>query len=200
MSKLIPSDGSSSSTSSNVLYQSQMMNVTVHFAEDLIAQILDRLPVRDLLRFRCVSKPWCSLIDSPRFIRAHLKRSTECKTNTGVLIRSFHAYLADFDSLDGTTAVEIDEPLRTLLQGTGVVGSCNGLLCLYEKKTEIFFWNPATRNCKELPCAPTDFVCPFYIDPTFIRGFGYDAVNDDYKVLRILYPLGHDLEGSKVIV
>ncbi|KAK1367169.1 F-box domain-containing protein [Heracleum sosnowskyi] len=181
--------------------QSRMMNATVHLAEDLLAEILVRLPVKDLLRSRCVSKPWCSLIDSPRFVRAHLKRSIECKTNKGVIFRGFHAYSVDFDSLDDTTAVKIDEPLTTLLCGTGVVGSCNGLLCLYQKKTDIFLWNPGTRKCRVLPTAPTDFVRPYDIDPTFIRGFGYDAVNDDYKVLRILNPYGRDnLTGSKVVV
>ncbi|KAK1367167.1 hypothetical protein POM88_042728 [Heracleum sosnowskyi] len=186
--------------SMNSLHQSQTTNATVYFVEDLLAQILDRLPVKILLRIRSVCKPWCSLIDSPRFVKAHLKRSIECKTNTGVIIRGFLAYSVDFDSLDDTTAIEISEPLRTLLRGTGLVGSCNGLLCLYQRKTDIYLWNPATRKCKELPTAPTDFIRPFDIDPSFLCGFGYDAVNDDYKVLRILHPDRRDLAGSKVIV
>lgn len=112
------------------------MNGTVYFVEDLIAQILDLLPVKDLLRCRCVCKPWCSLIDSPRFVKAHLKRSVECNTNTGVIIRGFLAYSVDFDSLDDTTAVEINEPLRTLLRGTGLVGSCNGYsACINARQT-----------------------------------------------------------------
>ncbi|KAK1367172.1 F-box domain-containing protein [Heracleum sosnowskyi] len=115
-----------------------------------------------------------------------------------VIIRGFLAYSVDFDSLDDTTAIAISEPLRTLLRGTGLVGSCNGLLCLYQRKTDIYLWNPATRKCKELPIAPTDFIRPFDIDPSFLCGFGYDAVNDDYKVLRILRPDRPDLAGSKL--
>ncbi|KAL1814113.1 hypothetical protein ACET3Z_024178 [Daucus carota] len=177
-----------------------MLNVTPYLTDDLLSQILDRLPVKTLLQCRCVCKPWCSLIDSPRFVKLHLKRSAECNKNRSVVIRGFYAYLADFDSLeDNSTAVIIDEPLRSVLRGTGLVGSCNGLLCLYQQKMDIFIWNPAMRKCKQLPTAPADFVCPFSVDPFFLRGFGYDAVNDDYKVLRILHPDGREA-GSKVIV
>ncbi|KAK1367155.1 putative F-box domain-containing protein [Heracleum sosnowskyi] len=162
------------------------MNATIYFAEDLIAQILDRLPVKSLLRFRCVSKPWCSLIDSPHFVKAHLRRSIECNTSTGLIIRGALDWYAD--SLDDTTAIEFDETLRTLLRGTCLVGSCNGLICLYKPKTDIFLWNLATRRYRKLPTAPTDFLRPFDIRP-FLYGFGYDAVNDDYKVLSIYNPM-----------
>lgn len=181
------------------------MNATVYFEEDLIAQILDRLPVKTLLRCRCVSKPCCSLIDSPHFVKAHLKRSAECNTNTGLIIRGVHSDWLYADSLhDSTTSVEIDETLRTLLLGTSLVGSCNGLICTYKPKTGIFLWNLATRRFRKLPTAPSDFLRPFEIDPflydPFLYGFGYDAVNDDYKVLSIFHPDGCDLDGSELEV
>jgi len=34
--------------------------------------VLVRLPVRTLLRLRCVCKAWCSIIDDPRFVSLHL--------------------------------------------------------------------------------------------------------------------------------
>ncbi|XP_074352945.1 F-box protein CPR1-like [Apium graveolens] len=158
--------------------------LNVSTTEHLIAQIIDRLPVRDLLRCRCVSKPWCSLIDSPRFVKAHLKRSIECKAKPGIIIKSFISYSVDFDSLHNktTTAVEIDEPLKTLLHATGDVGSCNGLHCLYNLQTDLFLWNPAMRKCRKLPDAPAEFLRPFEFDQSSLCGFGYDAVNDDYKL------------------
>lgn len=39
---------------------------------DIISYILSRLPVKSLLRFKCVSKSWCSLISYPQFIRMNL--------------------------------------------------------------------------------------------------------------------------------
>ncbi|GLT54808.1 hypothetical protein SLA2020_279750 [Shorea laevis] len=43
--------------------------------DEVFIHILSRLPVKSLMRFRCVSKAWCSLISSPHFIASHLNRS-----------------------------------------------------------------------------------------------------------------------------
>ncbi|KAK1367162.1 F-box and associated interaction domain protein [Heracleum sosnowskyi] len=201
MSKLI-SCHSDRNTSSFASDGPRLQKLNVRTTEHLIAEILCRLPVKILLRFRCVSKPWCSLIDSPRFVKAHLKRSIECKTKPGIIIKSFVSSSVDFDSLhnNATTAVEIDEPLRTLLYATGDVGSCNGLHCLYNLETDLFLWNPAMRKCRKLPTAPAEFLRPFEFDQSSLCGFGYDAGNDDYKVLRIVQPDVHDLCGSKATI
>ncbi|XP_017257053.2 F-box protein CPR1-like [Daucus carota subsp. sativus] len=201
MSKLISchSDPNTSSSSSSDGTLPQKLSVSA--TEHLITEILCRLPVKNLLRFRCVSKPWCSLIDSPRFVKAHLKRSIECKAKPGIIIKSFVSYSVDYDSLGrSTTAIEIDEPLKTYLHATGDVGSCNGLHCLYNLQTDLFLWNPAMRKCRKLPSAPADFLRPFEFDKSSLCGFGYDAANDDYKVLRIVQPDGHDLCGSKASI
>ncbi|XP_074352943.1 F-box protein CPR1-like [Apium graveolens] len=158
------------------------MNVTVYFAEDLIAQILDRLSVKTLLRFRCVSKPWCSLIDSPHFARANLKRSIGCNTNTDLILSGASSYWLCADSEDETTAIQIDETLRSPLLGTSLVGACNGLL-----------------RCRKLPNAPSEYLHSIDVE-SFLFGFGYDSINDDYKVLSIFHPDGCDLAGSEVII
>ncbi|KAI9160690.1 hypothetical protein LWI28_010691 [Acer negundo] len=41
----------------------------------LIVEILSRLPVKALCRFRCVSKPWLALINHPRFSKMHISRT-----------------------------------------------------------------------------------------------------------------------------
>ncbi|KAK1367171.1 putative F-box domain-containing protein [Heracleum sosnowskyi] len=175
------------------------MNVTVYFAEHLIAEILSRLPVKILLRCRCVSKPWCSLIDSPRFVKAHIKWSIECNTNSGLIVSDGILYSVNFDFLDNATVVEIDQPLKSLLYDSTIMGSCNGLHCLLTPKSGMFAWNPATRKCKKLAPAPTDLLRPFKYSQASMYGFGYDGVNDDYKVLSVLQP-AHAVDGYKVLV
>nr|XP_017216364.1 PREDICTED: putative F-box/kelch-repeat protein At3g17570 [Daucus carota subsp. sativus] len=42
--------------------------------EDLLTEVLSRLPVKYLLRCKAVSKSWYSLISNPSFIKAHYQR------------------------------------------------------------------------------------------------------------------------------
>ena len=40
---------------------------------EVMHEILSRLPVKPLCRFKLVSKPWLSLISNPKFIAMHSK-------------------------------------------------------------------------------------------------------------------------------
>ncbi|XP_071713369.1 putative F-box protein At4g29970 [Rutidosis leptorrhynchoides] len=48
----------------------------VSFPIEIIQEIMSRLPVKSILQFRSVSKPWLSLIFDPSFTKLHLTRST----------------------------------------------------------------------------------------------------------------------------
>jgi hypothetical protein len=45
--------------------------------DEIIFDILTRVPVNSACRFRCVSNEWCSLISGPDFIAAHKSRHAE---------------------------------------------------------------------------------------------------------------------------
>ncbi|KAL5769479.1 hypothetical protein ACOSP7_013633 [Xanthoceras sorbifolium] len=47
----------------------------VKLPEDIIIEILSILPVKSLIRFRCVSKSWYALVRSSSFISEHLKNN-----------------------------------------------------------------------------------------------------------------------------
>lgn len=45
--------------------------------EDVIIEVLSRLPVKCLLRFRCVCKHWCAIFKNPSFISKHIKNTDD---------------------------------------------------------------------------------------------------------------------------
>ena len=68
-----------------------MAAITHLLPEDVIVDILARLPVKSLKRFRCVSLSWRSLIHSPQFISSHFSFS---KNKTCPLIK-YENYIYD---------------------------------------------------------------------------------------------------------
>ncbi|KAL8107539.1 F-box protein CPR1-like [Apium graveolens] len=160
----------------------------------MLDEILCRLPVKYLLRYRCVSKGWCSLIDSDLFVKKHLSRALECNVGGLIINEGGKFYLAeDFKSnLDGghdndnAVAVEIIDPLKTLISGADFVGAANGLVCVSKNKmNEFMVFNPSTRKSRKIPSAPAEFPRSFHMIETSLCGFGYDHVNDDYKIVKI---------------
>ncbi|KAK1366096.1 F-box domain-containing protein [Heracleum sosnowskyi] len=155
--------------------------------ELLMNEILFRLPIKHLLRCRCVSKGWCSLIDSNAFVKKRLQRMIECDAR-GVIFIGLRGelYIADFDSLDDDSAsvVELNNPLNTCISDKNVVGnSANGLVYMVNDEMEEFvIFNPSTRKARKIPSPPSRFLDSYYL---VCCGFGYDYVNDDYKILKI---------------
>ncbi|GLT40853.1 hypothetical protein SLA2020_149570 [Shorea laevis] len=155
-------------------------------ARDLVTDILLRLPVSSLLRFRCVSRSLCTEIDSENFVKNHLNRSIQTKTRQKLVIyddlvfndrKDF--YFADFDD-DLVDAFPPNKPLISRHHASSVYGSCNGLILL---GVDFAIWNPFTRRYKTLP------LCPVQTLPGY-RGFlgsglGYDSAQDDYKIVML---------------
>ncbi|XVF62524.1 hypothetical protein PTKIN_Ptkin09bG0015200 [Pterospermum kingtungense] len=163
---------------------------TAALLDDIIFDILCQLGVKDLLRFRCVSKPFCSLIEDPCFIKHHLCRSLKTNTNLSIIIRDHeHFFAVDFDSLK--TATKLDNPLDVGDDGicNEILGCCNGLLALRKSLLEVCLWNPSTRKSYILPVAQIEYpplsdVNRFKTFHTY--GFGYEPISEDYKLVRMV--------------
>ncbi|RAL54472.1 hypothetical protein DM860_001600 [Cuscuta australis] len=157
---------------------------------EILLEILSRLPVKSLLKFRCVSKSWRDLISSSDFVKLHLYVSSSRRDYADHRILSslvglqFTLKQCSLKSVmfhPVTEAFEVDYPLSSPYNSVWVVGSCNGLVCIAIEEKDLFIWNPATRKIKNLPDAGVELKAGFY----FIYGFGYDELNDDYKVVGI---------------
>ncbi|KAK9288918.1 hypothetical protein L1049_017389 [Liquidambar formosana] len=176
---------------------------------EIIHEVLARLPVKTLLRFRCVCKLWRSFIADPHFIKKHLHLSTidDKYTHHRVMItpaephfsfRSCSLYSIYNEQSDN--AIELDYPLRDPRRANWVIGSCNGLLCIAFKGDVIIVGNPAIREFRRLPEPGFKTWVESYFARYVIYGFGYDDSIDDYKVVSVLCFVRHKHSVTEVKV
>lgn len=73
-----------------------------------------------------------------------------------------------------------------------ILGSCNGLVCISPDEGTLFLFNPCTRESKRIPHPPScqgPGVTSFGgLDSLSVYGFGFDSMNDDYKVIQLACP------------
>ncbi|KAL4600516.1 hypothetical protein ACB092_11G204300 [Castanea dentata] len=165
-----------------------------HLPDEVVLEILHRLPVKSLIRFRCVSNSWNSLITSSVFIKSHLTRSLSLPSNSNKLIvrhyidnSSVDYYKLIDDNNDSFDQIQnIEFPLTTRrIQHFMLIGSANGLFSLHEKERYIL-WNPSIRKFTTLPkpCITVKAHCIWRCR----QAFGFDPRTNDYKVVRIAFP------------
>ncbi|XP_058737409.1 F-box/kelch-repeat protein At3g23880-like isoform X2 [Vicia villosa] len=151
-----------------------MSSSPLFISDDLIYEVLSLLKVKSVLRFRCVSKNWDTLISDPTFVKLHQEKSAkqnphfllitehkthiqgespydsddECEYECGVIPYSVSSLLEN-PSFD----LSVDSYYLVQHKGcSNIVGSYNGLICLsgesYGREYyECWFrlWNPATQ-------------------------------------------------------
>ncbi|WCJ35019.1 F-box and associated interaction domains-containing protein [Euphorbia peplus] len=157
--------------------------------EEIVIQILLRLPVKSLSRFKTVCKSWCSIITSAEFVKNHLSRAHATNYNQhkiflGLLIPSSDASnrcVMYRESSNGIIhAKTFDFPFQ--LPGGGeipvnVCNYCDGLICFDMYGRGILLWNPSL---------PSEY--KIIRKPELGDGFtlmGYDSTMDDYKIVSI---------------
>uniref|UniRef100_A0A803LRD4 F-box domain-containing protein n=1 Tax=Chenopodium quinoa TaxID=63459 RepID=A0A803LRD4_CHEQI len=175
--------------------------------KDLLIEILSRLPVTDLSRYKCVCKSWYSLISCSDFISKYLKNYYHKDHSWhGCLLAVYPnpvcmAALDTFQlSIDETPKVFASETIDLRPMGTSdICGPCDGIYYLYQYNfAERVLWNPVTNELKLLPPVITkpnfpsnltDSVCEAY-------GLGFDPLNKDYKVVVIKCYWPEDYEAK----
>lgn len=155
---------------------------------DIVECIFAHLPVKILLRYRAVSKPYRDLIDSRYFANLHWGHSMRARTNRIILCRSIG--IASVGSDAGMHRVDFDTLRHSVLKCpmdwdyfSQFIGTCNGLVLLYDGYEQITFWNPTIRTY--IGVIPPHASIPRNSkgDYRYNFGFGYDSNNDDYKVV-----------------
>ncbi|KAI3432170.1 uncharacterized protein J3R85_007575 [Psidium guajava] len=156
-----------------------------NFGEDIETLILLRLPVKSLLRFKCVCKRWSSLISTPQFAKTHLEIAA---SSPRILLATNPPQSVNCESLrdddhaghEGMPLTQLQSPIEAPAGCRAhVVGYCNGLVCLeYDDHQIVVLWNPAAGESRNIPNASYG-----YFQATICE-LGYDPLIDDYKILR----------------
>ncbi|AES61738.2 putative F-box domain-containing protein [Medicago truncatula] len=170
------------------------------FSDDLLTEILSLLPVKSLLRFKCVSNPWKTLISDPNFVKFHFKKLKSRNPQHFTLITEYPDN--DYSIIPYPIPRILDNPSFTLVADphfllsqkdcSRLVGSCNGLVCLVGDRYaygsglascyEYWFrlWNPATRKTSQkIGC--------FCDSGIFVFDFGCDNSTETFKVVASRY-------------
>ncbi|KAK3199442.1 hypothetical protein Dsin_022857 [Dipteronia sinensis] len=135
----------------------------LHIPDDIVFNILRRLPPKSFARFKCVCKSWQS------FANQHKYHNQKLILFSGKTIQS-----VDFEA-DEIKAVDLDIPFKVssaILQ----IASCNGLLCILTEREGFVIWNPLIGRYKRVSNASEydNF------------GFWYDHSTDNYKIVRFM--------------
>ncbi|XP_026426154.1 F-box/kelch-repeat protein At3g23880-like [Papaver somniferum] len=191
--------------------------------EDIQLKILMKVPAKSILTSKYVCKLWFTLVSNPEFVKNHLHRTIQRKSDHKLMLSYYDSTRPDdakpaISSIDYASILQLSLPSEYECDGDipvnypiypsrqekvkflRILGSCNGLICLGVTSdsdfTKIYVWNPSTKEYKEiLGCdIPSSDKNWSYAS----YGFGFDKDNDDYKVVRI--PCDSDFESSVIQV
>ncbi|KAM0857809.1 hypothetical protein ACQ4PT_048235 [Festuca glaucescens] len=176
---------------------------------EMVWEILIRLPVESLARFKLVSKPWQAIISNPVFIRAHLQcsKQKQQRSPSSFLIVP-QIYLGPNPSITFSTNIRFykwslqqddmkmrrsSSSIATLHYGrhfpagefelVSQMAHCDGLVLL-PTNSNTYIFNPATRDAISLPESQHNVLQHCTCLPI---GFGLDASTGKYKVARSFY-------------
>ncbi|KAL3650420.1 hypothetical protein CASFOL_006823 [Castilleja foliolosa] len=146
--------------------------------DDILIQILLRLPLKPIYQFKSVSKHWQSLISSPEF---RLIRSLAPVSFSGLIFQRFkRSYVVDFNIPRFSPFKELkfsNEPNREMK----ILNSCRGLLLCFDSCKSYYICNPTTNKYSKIPN---------YVDPNgWIVGMclAFDpSKSPHYRVLCVI--------------
>ncbi|VYS60162.1 unnamed protein product [Arabidopsis thaliana] len=153
--------------------------------EEMLIDILIRLPAKSLMRFKCVSKLWLSLITSRYFTNRFFKPSSpSClfaylvdRENQSKYLLLQSSSSSRHDHSDTSVSV-IDQHSTIPIMGGYLVNAARGLLC-YRTGRRVKVCNPSTRQIVELPIMRSK--------TNVWNWFGHDPFHDEYKVLSLFW-------------
>lgn len=121
---------------------------TVANIEELLTEILLCVPARSVVRLKCVSKHWFSLISNPAFCHRHTLQNPTAKISA-----FFSGTTQDFNFISllknqsgSFPPLNLVRDLYPFGHGVQILQSCNGLLLCHPSNEEYFKFVPGDRE------------------------------------------------------
>ncbi|XP_019170781.1 PREDICTED: putative F-box protein At3g52320 isoform X2 [Ipomoea nil] len=177
---------------------------------DLVVDILSRLRVKSLMRFKCVCKFFYNLITNDlRFMDTHYefhKAKTDCVLlETGLAVRENYLLYKESSEYNEIGCIYLDIPTTPRAMW---VKCCKGMLCLISTRNDIakldnvdyliydiWICNPSIRKVKALPSVTVPYRLPYnaYVH----NEFGFGISNDmTWKVVMLLEICSFDVSTN----
>ncbi|KAF3660900.1 hypothetical protein FXO37_13162 [Capsicum annuum] len=170
----------------------------MNLSEDVTYEILSRLPVTSLIRFKCICRFWYFLIKNPNFISKHLHKLGSKKhflrlliSRRGNITNKRILSLSENDTFDVFINQDFPPYFNDKFGHVRLIGPCNGIVCLCGYPDNIVLWNPSIRDYKILPQSHIQRLVGSTVRGTDF-GLGFDSKKNDYKVIQILFCVSID--------
>lgn len=170
--------------------------MSVNLPFDLQEEILSRVVIKSLARFRAVCKEWNTLNVENMFMEKHYSGEhhsiirARCSTITSLKIK-YNTPLVLQDLTLGNIRPNRPDNIRVYK-----IGHCNGLL-YYVVENQILVWNPLLKLTRWIKC-DSEF---YEVDDAY--GLGYIRRSSsiyDYKLVRFRCPANYKGRSTKVEV
>lgn len=178
-----------------------------HIPFEIIIQIILRLPCKSLMRFRSVSKQWCSSIDDKCFVNKYNEKLRGTPNRPSYLVALYSSpkgrvkRLKFYDICDDGAYPHTKSFLVPKHYEKMLPSSC-GLVCLHGlENRSVVVYNPMGGKATTLP----DYPEPYYaLSQRYARcnmlSFGFDPQSNKYKVVQLVRgSMAHKISGCYVL-
>ncbi|XP_022744561.1 F-box protein At5g07610-like [Durio zibethinus] len=159
---------------------------TISCNQDLLTEILLRLPTKSLIKFKCVSRQWFSIISDPEFCFSHTRhhQSNGFLSPTAFLLKGVcFTPPSEFSIIPLKHYSNVPFFHYINESDVKILQSCNGLLLCESYRQSYLICNPTTKNFRRLYCprySAYNFLTKFFVNLAF------DPLRSpDYKIICI---------------
>ncbi|KAK4719075.1 hypothetical protein R3W88_017413 [Solanum pinnatisectum] len=180
--------------------------LSCNLPKDAMELILAGLPVRSLLRFKCMAKSWYTFIKSPNFIKMHSnhqifripsiiisyhKNDISCFRPEFFSIH-LHPVLCNTEQYNSPIKQQLYSPFAT--HGVRFEFCYNGFICFTKDiytSPVVILWNPTNHRYKYISIPSECSKC------TDLK-LGFHQQSNEYKILKVPLQMLRDDESTKV--